>query len=298
MPFAFCSEGHHAAARTPSEVSVGVRVVSKITVMKRVAAISLGLMLWLSFGHVAAAQTGWTCEGTPVEPCAKRHGRLSSQNGIAHKIWLIGTRRMVALANTSMPSIVEKYLELTSEDHSYLFGDFEICFLESDVPGHIRSACVRGAEKLVVQPLRRQEPPFRLRSTWPVGPALAAPAAATLDTAQSSRQQLSPRIRSPVPAKYEAVRDAKDWLNPYLQVCAGDVDITVRSIKRKSAVALRDLADTLVKLPAEGWPYGRVVALQECSLGVPGDTDARRQRLADVEGMLKALGLHVTRWPA
>jgi hypothetical protein len=228
------------------------------------------------------AQTGWTCEGTPVEPCAKRHGRLSSQNRIAHKIWLIGTRRMVALANTSMPSIVEKYLELTSEDHSYLFGDFEICFLESDVPGHIRSACVRGAEKLVVQPLRRQEPPFvcgrrgllvrrsRPRQLLPLrGPVLSS--------------QLSPRIRSPVPAKYEAVRDAKDWLNPYLQVCAGDVDITVRSIKRKSAVALRDSCDTLVKLPAEGWPYGRVVALQECPLGVPGDTDARRQRLADVE---------------
>lgn len=137
--------------------------------MRRVAALSIGLVLWLSFGHVAAAQTAWKCEGIPVESCAKRHGRLSSQNGIGHKIWLIGTRRMVAVANTSMPSIVEKYLEITSDDHSYIFGDFEVCFLEPDVPGHIRLGCVRGAEKLVVQPLRRQEPPFRLLSTWPVG---------------------------------------------------------------------------------------------------------------------------------
>jgi hypothetical protein len=140
-----------------------------IIVKKRVAGFSIGLVLWLSFGHVAAAQTVWRCEGTPVEPCAKRHGRLSSQNGIALKIWFIGTRRMVAVTNTSMPSIVEKYLEITSEDHSYIFGDFEVCFLEPDVPGHIRLACVRGAENLVVQPLRHQEPPFRLRSTWPAG---------------------------------------------------------------------------------------------------------------------------------
>ena len=34
-----------------------------------------------------------------------------------------------------------------------------------------------------------------------------------------------------MPARYETVRDAKDWLNPYLQVCAGAVDVTVHAIK-------------------------------------------------------------------
>jgi hypothetical protein len=64
-------------------------------------------------------------------------------------------------------------------------------------------------------------------------------------------------------------------------------------------VAIRDLHGTLVKLPVEAWPYGRVVALQECSIvDVPGDTQARRQRLAEVKAVLTALGLRVTRWPA
>jgi hypothetical protein len=134
--------------------------------MKLVAGILIGLMVWLSTG-LAAAQSAWTCEGTPVEPCVRRHGRLSSQNGITRKIWIVGTTRMLAVSNASVPPVIEKYLEMTSDNHSYIFGDFEICFLEPDVPGHIRSACVTGAEKLVVEPLRRREPPFRLLSTWP-----------------------------------------------------------------------------------------------------------------------------------
>ena len=102
-----------------------------------------------------------------------------------------------------------------------------------------------------------------------------------------------------MPARYDAVRDAKDWLNPFLQMCADGVDVTVRSIKHRSLVAIRELRDTMVKLPVDDWPYGRVVALQECSIvDVPEDTEARRQRLAQVEAVLKALGLQVTRWPA
>jgi hypothetical protein len=138
-------------------------------------------------------------------------------------------------------------------------------------------------------------------STRPLLSALVIVVVATLPapcSAQSSNQQLNPRIGSPVPAKYDAVRDPKDWLNPYLQVCAGAIDLTVHSVKRKSSVTIRDLRDTLVKLPVEAWPYGRIVALQECSTGIPGDADARRQRLAEVNAVLKALGLQASLWPA
>jgi hypothetical protein len=115
------------------------------------------------------AQGSWSCPAPPVEPCAKRHGRLSSQNGIALTLWLIGTTRKVAVANDIdvLPVEVGRYLEMTSDDHSYIFGDFVVCPLEPDTPGHMRSACVTGAERLVVQPLRRPGPPFRLISTWP-----------------------------------------------------------------------------------------------------------------------------------
>jgi hypothetical protein len=115
------------------------------------------------------AQQSWTCSKPPVETCAKRHGRLSSQNGIPLRLWLIGTKQVFAVANSieSLPSEVRPYLEMTSEDHSYIYGDFVVCPLELDAPGNMRQACLTGAEKLVVQPLRRPGPSFRVLSTWP-----------------------------------------------------------------------------------------------------------------------------------
>ena len=131
---------------------------------------ALALVTELTGGGSLAAQQSWgPCPVPPVEPCTRRHGRLSSQNGIALKIWLIGTSRMVAVGNDvdALPALVQKYLDMTSVDHSYIFGDFDICPVEPDLPGHLRQVCITGGEKLVVQPLRNSRPPFRLLATWP-----------------------------------------------------------------------------------------------------------------------------------
>ena len=78
----------------------------------------------------AALQAGWQA----------LHWTKHSSPGIALKLWLIGTKRVVAVNNhvDSMPSEVRKYLSLTSEDHSYIFGDFLVCPLEPDTPGQMR----------------------------------------------------------------------------------------------------------------------------------------------------------------
>ena len=125
--------------------------------------------LWLPAAAQQPAQTGWRCMAGPIEPCVRRHGRLSSQNGIGLKIWLIGTTRVVGLENAfdELPAVVQRYLNMTSPDHSYIYGDFDICPLEPDTPGTLRRVCVTGAEKLVVKNLRGERPPFRLLSTWP-----------------------------------------------------------------------------------------------------------------------------------
>jgi len=128
---------------------------------------TIPLSLWLSWGAQPPSAPGWRCHAKPVEPCFKHHGRLSSQNGIAFKIWLIGTTRVVGLEGTEFPPIVEKYLEMTSPDHSFIYGDFDICPTEYDRPGVLRRVCVTGAEKLVVQKLNGSRPPFRLLATWP-----------------------------------------------------------------------------------------------------------------------------------
>ena len=83
-------------------------------------------------------------------------------------IWLIGTSRIVALDNgvEELPPLISKYLEMTSPNHSYVYGDFDICPLERDTPGHMRRVCVIGAQKLVVQDIQAVRAPFRLLSTW------------------------------------------------------------------------------------------------------------------------------------
>jgi hypothetical protein len=118
----------------------------------------------------AQAQTATRCKQSPVEPCTVKHGRLSTQNGITQTIWLIGTTRRVNVTNDLtdfLPPHVLRYTEMTSPDHSYIFGDFTICPIEPDLPGHMRGVCVTAASNLVVQNIDNSRPPFRIRSTWP-----------------------------------------------------------------------------------------------------------------------------------
>jgi hypothetical protein len=118
------------------------------------------------------------------EPCFTHHGRLSSQNGIALKLWLIGTTRVVGPENDvdDLPATVRKYLDLSSPAHSYIYGDFSICPLEPDVPGHLRHVCVTGAHKLVVQKVDGRSP--RSASSLP-GHLTAVSRALRLDTTKT-----------------------------------------------------------------------------------------------------------------
>lgn len=137
-------------------------------------AIATGCLLSVTgvavFGTQAQPATATTCQRPPIEPCLDRHGRLSTQNGIAQTIWLIGTTRRVKVTNELtdfLPAGALKYTELTSPDHSYIFGDFTICPIEADATGHMRDVCVTAAKNLVVQTIDGSRPPFRIRSTWP-----------------------------------------------------------------------------------------------------------------------------------
>ena len=114
------------------------------------------------------ARTWGECTRPPVEPCFTHRGRLSGQNGIAHMIWLVGTKRVVAVDN-AMPEMLLKYLDMASPEHSDIYGDYKICPLERDRPGYMRSVCVSSASSLVVQDRDRTRPPIRLLPTWTKG---------------------------------------------------------------------------------------------------------------------------------
>ncbi len=111
---------------------------------------------------------------TQPEPCFKHHGRLASYSDISLTIWLIGSTRVGYVANSEkLPSVMQRYLALMPwQDHSFIYGDFEICPLEPDKPGHMRTVRITSADNLVVQDVEARRPPFRLLSTWQPGGAL------------------------------------------------------------------------------------------------------------------------------
>src|SRR5262245_14853057 len=129
-------------------------------------ALIAAVLISSAFVQSQASQEAFTCEQPPVAPCFRHHGRLSTQNGIAIKLWLIGTTRMVGVGRINLPHVANRYLEMTSSDHSYIYGDFEVCPLEHDRPGKLRRVCVTRAENLVVQKFVDPSRPFRLLSTW------------------------------------------------------------------------------------------------------------------------------------
>jgi len=108
--------------------------------------------------------------------------------------------------------------------------------------------------------------------------------------------------RIPVPdrTRYRAVRDSRDWRNPYLYASATGFELTSISIPHPRFVAVKDLRRVLAELPITDWPYGRVAVLQSPSI-VPSDKQWNRAlnlNIARAGTILAALGVDEWGWPA
>ena len=114
----------------------------------------------------------------------------------------------------------------------------------------------------------------------------------------TERRRLDPAIGPPILKRYESIRVAQDWLNPYLVVCSHGVLLNVRSVRRVDETVPPDtLRTVLLDLPVTAWPYGRIVALQDCSVVGPGYAEDRKRRMLEVENILNTLGLDISHWP-
>ncbi len=109
-------------------------------------------------------------------------------------IWVIGTTRRLRVENSEgdfLPTGISRYLEITSQNYSYIYGDFRICPIEPDRPGFMRSVCVSDAQNLVVQSVTNARPPFRVLPTWfhdyeHIGPAERGPIGLSCDADTSA----------------------------------------------------------------------------------------------------------------
>ena len=91
-------------------------------------------------------------DGNPqvVGPCFKVHGRMSQYNGgTSFRIWKIGTHRMLGVANEVDPpkELLDKFRDFDTE----VYGDFLVCPLTTEQPGHMQMVCVQSVKNAVVR---------------------------------------------------------------------------------------------------------------------------------------------------
>lgn len=115
----------------------------------------------------------------------------------------------------------------------------------------------------------------------------------------SGSGQLNPMIQPADREKYNSVRDAKDWANPYLVIRADGVELISPAASRvRQTIPASELQKSLLKLPLSGWPYGKVVAVSEISIRSGNDDELIEQNKAKVEQILKSLQVEIEWWPS
>jgi len=94
-------------------------------------------------------------------------------------------------------------------------------------------------------------------------------------------------------AKYEHIRDMKNWRNPYLIVRADGVALFDVADHAEIILKPDELLPALAKLPASNWPYGRVVAAAQTGMKGASEQDkiAIRRNKGIVGGVLQ--GAHI-----
>jgi hypothetical protein len=102
------------------------------------------------------------------------------------------------------------------------------------------------------------------------------------------------RIEALPPAdaqQVNAVRDMKNWKNPYLIVRVDGVGLLDAANNEQKLLTPNELLAALAELPASAWPYGRVVAVAESGGAATSEAEKAqlRRNRALVAGTLENL---------
>lgn len=111
-------------------------------------------------------------------------------------------------------------------------------------------------------------------------------------------QSVLQAIPAPDSAKYDSIRDMKNWRNPYLIVRADGVALFDVADSAEIVLKPNDLLPELAKLPPSNWPYGRVVAATESTRGSEQDAVAIRKNKGILGGLLQGAHIDVKWVPA
>ncbi len=130
------------------------------------------------------------------------------------------------------------------------------------------------------------------------------------------RAELS-QIPLPTKSLYIDIHDPSQWSNPFLVVGSDTVALRIvnadanptpvgqGSLLRPAAarrqeleLRLSDLDTAVAAIPAEAWPYGRVIAIAESASAASKDRPKVRRNLETVIRQLNDLGVVVEEWPS
>jgi len=127
-----------------------------VCVIKTCGVAFFGAFLLLLFGLLSIGAEELKrepCKGNPalVGPCMAMRGRIGFANGAYWaKIWKVGTQRMLGI-HRDIPLPQNLHDALSGRWDVVVFGDFVVCPLTPDIPGHMQSVCVESAAHLRVK---------------------------------------------------------------------------------------------------------------------------------------------------
>jgi hypothetical protein len=132
---------------------------------------------------------------------------------------------------------------------------------------------------------------------------------------EQDRQELE-SIPPPSKTTYMAIHTRQSWSNPFLIVSASTVNLSIlmpdngpagspgsevlrplAARRRVLDLRLSDLPEALAALPADTWPYGRVIAVEEDPLAQKPDRAQVRRSEETTMQTLNDLGVVIYEWP-
>jgi hypothetical protein len=146
------------------------------------------------------------------------------------------------------------------------------------------------------------------------GPTVSANAKPTPQQLDSARQQLD-LIPPPSKNRYMAVSSIASWQNPYLTVYpdmitlhillpdanpsplgVGGITRPVGARRRDLSISPSQLPAALAAIPADSWPYGRVIAMEEAHNTPSRDRPQTRRTMETAMQQLTTLGIVMYDW--
>jgi hypothetical protein len=129
------------------------------------------------------------------------------------------------------------------------------------------------------------------------------PATATSSSSTQTQSQKDTRVINSLPApdddEIRKIRTTDQWHNPFIIVHRDGYELILHDQTRSQVLLnLNELEESLLKMPLERWPLGRVVAVSESGLRSPGDDATIASKLKTLKRMLEPHKLRIDQWPS